>query len=229
MCSTYKNKGKEVCSAHYIREVDLAAVLLDDIRRITHFARQNEQRFAKYIGVKQGKEAMRKIKVLQKRAADMEKRQSELTALFKRLYEDNVLGRITDEQFRLLSKDYTKEQAEIDAELPKIKAQLQSLKDSAANVGRFLENARKYTEINELTCEILHIFIQRIEVGERSKRYSRSADQEIRIYYRDIGLIDEMPETISAEASDSEPITEEATASETSATENADQPHTEVA
>ena len=159
----------------------------------------------------------------------MEKRRSELTALFKRLYEDNVLGRITDEQFRLLSKDYTKEQAEIDAELPKIKEQLQKLKDSAGNVSRFIENARKYTEINELTCEILHIFIQRIEVGERSKRYSRSADQEIRIYYRDIGLIDEMPETISAEASDSEPMPEERTASETSAKENAEQPHTEVA
>ncbi len=229
VCSNYRKNGKELCSAHYIREVELSAILLDDIRRITHFARQNEHRFARYIGMKQGKEAMREIKALQKKAADMEKRRMELTALFKRLYEDNVLGRITDEQFRLLSKDYTKEQAEIDAELPKIKEQLQKLKDSAGNVSRFIENARKYTEINELTCEILHIFIQRIEVGERSKRYSRSADQEIRIYYRDIGLIDEMPETITAEASDSEPMLEERTASETSATENADQPHTEVA
>ena len=229
MCSTYKKKGKEVCSGHYIREIELAAVLLDDIRRITHFARQNEQRFARYIGMKQGKEAQREIKVLQKKAADMEKRQSELTALFKRLYEDNVLGRITDEQFRLLSNDYTKEQAEIEEALPKVKEQLQKLKDSAANIGRFLENARKYTEINELTCEILHIFIQRIEIGERSKRYSHSANQEIRIYYRDIGLIDEMPETISAEASDSEPMLEERTASEISAKENAEQPHTEVA
>lgn len=125
-----------------------------------------------------GKEAQSEIKALQKQAADMEKRQSELTALFKRLYEDNVLGRITDEQFRLLSKDYTKEQSEIEEALPKAKERLQKLKGSAANIGRFLENARKYTEINELTCEILHIFIQRIEVGERSKRYSRSATAE---------------------------------------------------
>ena len=66
MCSTYKKKGKEVCSGHYIREVALAAVLLDDIRRITHFARQNELRLAEYIGVKQGKEAQREIAVLQK-------------------------------------------------------------------------------------------------------------------------------------------------------------------
>ena len=77
--------------------------------------------------------------------------------------------------------------------------QLQKLKDSAGNVSRFLENARRYTESQELTCEILHTFIQRVEVGERAKRYDRNAPQEIRIYYRDIGLIDEMPETMTAE------------------------------
>lgn len=199
MCSTYKKKGKEVCSGHYIREVELAAVLLDDIRRITHFARQNELRFAEYIGVKQGKEAQREIAVLQKKAAEMERRKSELSAIFKRLYEDSVLGRIPDEQYRLLSRDYTREQADIDEALPKVTEQLQKLKDSAGNVNRFLENARKYTEIPELTCEILHTFIQRVEVGERAKRYDRNAPQEIRIYYRDIGLIDEMPETMKAE------------------------------
>ena len=172
---------------------------------------------------------MREIKALQKKAADMEKRRAELTALFKRLYEDNVLGRITDEQFRLLSNDYTKEQSEIEEALPKAKERLQKLKDSAANIGRFLENARKYTEINELTCEILHIFIQRIEVGERSKRYSRSAAQEIRIYYRDIGLIDEMPETITAAESCSETSIAESTASENSTSEKAELTHTEVA
>ena len=42
MCSAYKKKGKDVCSGHYIREQELSAILLDDIRRVTHFARQNE-------------------------------------------------------------------------------------------------------------------------------------------------------------------------------------------
>ena len=107
--------------------------------------------------------------------------------------------RIPDEQYRLLSRDYTREQADIDEALPKVTEQLQKLKDSAGNVNRFLENARKYTEIPELTCEILHTFIQRVEVGERAKRYDRNAPQEIRIYYRDIGLIDEMPETMTTE------------------------------
>ena len=88
MCSTYKKKGKDVCSTHYILEADLNAIVLDDLRRITHFARQNERRFAEYIGMKRTKEAQKEIRGLEKQIAAMTKRQSELMSLFKRLYED---------------------------------------------------------------------------------------------------------------------------------------------
>ena len=199
MCSTYKKKGKDVCSAHYIRELDLYAIVLDDLRRVTHFARQNQRRFAEYIGMKMGKEAAKEISLLQKKLDAMTRRRGELSALFKRLYEDSVLGRIPEEQYRLLSQDYMAEQKAIDEELPQLTEALQNLKDSSTNIDRFLENARKYTEIPELTAEILHTFIERIEVGERGERYSRTAPQEIRIVYRDIGLIDELPETMKAQ------------------------------
>ena len=199
MCSTYKKKGKDVCSAHYIRELDLYAIVLDDLRRVTHFARQNQRRFAEYIGMKMGKEAAKEISFLQKKLDAMTRRRGELSALFKRLYEDSVLGRIPEEQYRLLSQDYMAEQKAIDEELPQLTEALQNLKDSSTNIDRFLENARKYTEIPELTAEILHTFIERIEVGEREERYSRTAPQEIRIVYRDIGLIDELPETMQAQ------------------------------
>ena len=199
MCSTYKKKGKDVCSAHYIRELDLYAIVLDDLRRVTHFARQNQRRFAEYIGMKMGKEAVKEISLLQKKLDAMTRRRGELSALFKRLYEDSVLGRIPDEQYRLLSQDYMAEQKAIDEELPQLTEALQNLKDSSTNIDRFLENARKYTEIPELTAEILHTFIERIEVGAREERYSRTAPQEIRIVYRDIGLIDELPETMQAQ------------------------------
>ena len=41
-----------------------------------------------------------------------------------------------------------------------------------------------------LTPELLRLFIQRIEVGERTEKYSRSSHQSIRIVYRDIGTVD---------------------------------------
>ena len=168
--------------------------MLDDIRRVTHFARQNEVLFAKHIGIRKGREAKQEITALQKKLDAMNKRQRELAALFKRLYEDSVLGRIPDEQYRVLSQEYTAEQRTLQEEVPQIEQRLQELRDSTANINRFMDNARKYTDIPELTAEILHTFIRRVEVGERAEKYSRTAPQEIRIYYRDVGLVDDLPQ-----------------------------------
>ncbi len=120
----------------------------------------------------------------------MRKRSNELSALFKRLYEDSVFGRVTDEQFRMLSADYNAEQKTLEDAIPEKEAHLKSLKVSAANVDAFIEKAKRYTDIQALTPELLRLFIQRIEVGERSEKYSRHATQEIKIVYRDIGIID---------------------------------------
>lgn len=190
MCYTYKKKGKEVCSAHYIREQDLTRIILDDLRRVTHFARQKERLFAEYINRKNSLELRREINTVQKELDTMRRRDTELTALFKRLYEDNVLGRVTNEQFRILSGDYNAEQKELTVAIPAQEARLQKLKDSAANVEAFIEKAKRYTEIRDLTPEILRLFISRIEVGERGEKYSRTAEQNIRIVYRDVGVMD---------------------------------------
>ena len=196
ICSNYRKNSKTTCSVHGIREEDLYAIVLNDFRRVTHFARQNERRFAKYIGMKRTKEAQKEIRGLEKQIAAMTKRQSELMSLFKHLYEDNVLGRIPDEQYRILSNEYITEQENIKNALTELTTHLQELKDSTSNFDRFLDNAHKYAEINELTPELLHTFIKRIEVGERAKKYSRRAPQDIIIHYCDIGIIDDMPQEL---------------------------------
>lgn len=205
MCSTYKKKGKEHCTAHYIRESQLAEILLDDLRRVTHFARQNEAQFSKHITQKNSAEIRREITQTERELEGLKRRDTELTALFKRLYEDNVLGKIPNEVFRKLSEDYLLEQKEIQSSIPKREERLEKLKDSVANVGAFLEKARQYTQLDTLTAEILNLFIERVEVGEREKRYSRTAPQSIEIYYRDIGLLDNIVEAETAAAHETTP------------------------
>ena len=201
MCSTYKKKGKENCSAHYIRETPLAEIILDDLRRVTHYARQHETLFAKHITQKNGAEIRREIAQTERELESLKRRDTELTALFKRLYEDNVLGKIPNEVFRKLSDDYLAEQKEIQITIPKKESNLERLKDSVSNVSAFIDKAKQYTEINELTAEILHLFIERVEVGERGEKWSRTAMQEINIYYRDIGLLDNVIEPHAEESS----------------------------
>ena len=88
----------------------------------------------------------------------MHRRYQELSALFKRLYEDNVLGRVTNEQFRMLSADYNTAKANLSATIPAKKEQLKKLKASAANVDAFIEKAKRCTTIDELTPELLRLF-----------------------------------------------------------------------
>jgi len=189
MCSTYRKRGKEICTGHYIREKQLAEIVLDDLRRVTHFARQNEALFIQHINQKNSAETKREIDRLQRELDGMRRRDTELTALFKRLYEDNVLGRITNEQFRMLSADYNDEQNSLKERIPQVVELISKLQESISNVSRFVEKAKRYTEIPELTGELLHLFIGRIEVGERGERYSRTAEQKIVIRYRDIGIL----------------------------------------
>jgi len=193
-CRTYKKKGKDVCTGHFIREVQLAEIILDDLRRVTHYARQNEFLFAKHITQKNGAEIRREIAQTERELESLKRRDTELTALFKRLYEDNVLGKIPNEVFRKLSDDYLVEQKEIQTTIPKKESDLERLKASVSNASAFVDKAKQYTVINELTAEILHLFIERVEVGERTEKWSRTAMQEINIYYRDIGLLDNMIE-----------------------------------
>lgn len=178
-CYTYGKKGKHVCSPHHIRECDLKSIVLDDLQRVTHFARMKERPFAAYINQKNSAELRREINALQKELDAMRKRNGELSALFKRLYEDHVLGRITAEQFRMLSTDYNDEQKALEETIPEKETRLEKLKASAANVEAFIEKAKRYTAIKELTPELPRLFIQRIEVGERTVKYSRLCHRSV--------------------------------------------------
>ncbi len=193
ICSAYRQKGKATCSVHLIRRAALETVLLDDLRRVTHFARQNEALFAEHIGQKCKAESQREMRRIRKEIDALNKRQAELMALFKRLYEDNVLGRIPDAQYQVLSQGYTEEQRQLSARLPQLEAQLSTFEKDVSGAERFIEKARQYTEITEITAEILWAFIERIEIGERAEKHRHYTSQEVRIYYRDIGLLDEMP------------------------------------
>ena len=109
--------------------------------------------------------------------ASLEKRNNKLNALFRRLYEDNVLGKVTNEQFRMLSDGYNTEQREITERLPIVKQEIENLKAAATNVERFVDIANKYTDLRELTPEVLRTFIERIIIHERTAKHSKTATQ----------------------------------------------------
>ena len=188
-CRTYK-KDSEACTAHYIRECILDEIVLEDLRRVTAEAREHPQEFAEYLNSKQSAELQKEIRRLEKEKAAMQKRKAELDAIFKKLYEDSVLGRITAEQFQLLSASYTDEQAKLTEALPQREAEIQRLKETVSNTAAFLDKAKRYTDIQALTPELLRLFIQKIVVHEKEVKWSKHAPQTVEIYYADIGCME---------------------------------------
>ena len=187
-CRTYKKDG-EACTGHYIRECVLDEIVLEDLRRVTSAAREHPEKFAAYIGSKQSAELQREIRRQEKELAAMRKRKAELDAIFKKLYEDSVLDRITTEQFQMLSGSYTEEQNRITAGIPQKENEIQRLRETVSGTGSFLDKAKRYTDITELTPELLRLFIERIVVHEKEVKWSKHAPQTVEIYYNGIGYV----------------------------------------
>ena len=187
-CRTYKKDG-EACTGHYIRECVLDEIVLEDLRRVTSAAREHPEKFAAYIGSKQFTELQREIRRQEKELAAMRKRKAELDAIFKKLYEDSVLGRITTEQFQMLSGSYTEEQNLITVGIPQKENEIQRLRETVSGTDSFLDKAKRYTDITELTPELLRLFIERIVVHEKEVKWSKHAPQTVEIYYNGIGYV----------------------------------------
>ena len=144
-CRTYKKDG-ESCTGHYIRECVLDEVVLEDLRRVTAMARERPEEVAAYIGSRQSAEIQREIRRQEKELAAMRKRKMELDTIFKKLYEDSVLGRITTEQFQMLSGSYTEEQSCITAGIPQKESEIQCLRETVSGTDSFLDKAKRYTD-----------------------------------------------------------------------------------
>ncbi len=188
ICSRYrKHMGEKQCTPHSIREIALDEIILEEIRRVTSEARMHTAEFVRFISQKSSSENRKELNAKLSEQGKLTKRNEELNLLFKRLYEDNVLGKVTNEQFRMLSDGYNAEQKTTVERLEQLKVEIEQLKSTAVNVERFVSLARRYTDIRELTPEILRTFISKIVIHERPSRKKNEGEQRIDIYFTHIG------------------------------------------
>lgn len=186
MCSEYK-KQLRTCTAHYIREETLIQLVLTDMRKLLGFVRKYEKQFVKLVMDSSITEQKRDI-VDKKKALDKHlKRISEIDTLFERLYEDNVIGKVSDERYEKISLKFETEQAELKAKVSDIEKELFSLEEETVNIDKFLCIVRKYTEVEELTPAIIHEFIDKIIIHEPEKARGNRV-QRVDIIYNNIGI-----------------------------------------
>ena len=197
ICGSYKKRTAD-CTAHFIRTDLLTAGVLSNLRKVTSYAAKHEARFMKLL-IEQNEDGDRRRNAAKKKELETaEKRISELSAIFKRLYEDSVTGRISDERFTELSSDYEAEQKELKERAARLREELSKAQEATANAEKFMNVVRRHTTIEELTPTLLREFVEKIVVHESvaldGKRRGKLRRQEIEIYYSFVGKV-ELPDT----------------------------------
>ena len=196
ICGSYKKRTAD-CTAHFIRTDLLTAGVTENLRKITSYAAKHEARFMKLL-VEQNEDGGRRRNAAKKKELETaQKRISELSAIFKRLYEDSVTGRISDERFSELSADYEAEQKELKERAAGLQEELSKAQEATENAEKFMKVVRKHTSFEELTPTLLREFVEKIVIHESvaldGKRRGKLRRQEIEIYYSFVGKV-ELPD-----------------------------------
>ena len=188
-CGNYRNRARNdfVCTTHYIRKSVVMELVLADLQRVLSYVQSNEDDFIQ-TATECNAQATKKALAQQRKELDKaEKRMSELNVLFRKLYEDNALGKLSDEQFAFLTSGYDDEKKTLTRRIADLTQEINDATERSADVKRFVTLVRKYTEIKELTYENVHEFIDRILVHELDKETNT---RKIEILYNFVGRID---------------------------------------
>ena len=88
-----------------------------------------------------------------------------------------------------MTANYEAEQHTLESRAVELKSTMVSEKESALNVDHFLALIRKYTDVQELTAEIIREFVKKIYVYKAERIDGRQV-QRIKIVYNCIGEFD---------------------------------------
>ena len=188
-CGNYRNRARNdmLCTTHYIRKSVLKELVLADLQRVTSYVKEHEQEFIETANECSAKAVQKTLTQQRKELDKAQNRINELNILFRKLYEDNALGKLSDEQFAFLTSGYDEEKKTLTRRIAELSQEIDNATERSADVKRFVALVRRYTAIEELTYENVHEFIDRILIHELDKETNT---RKIEIFYSFVGRVD---------------------------------------
>ena len=181
VCSSYKS-GRGTCSAHYIREDVLRELVLERIRAVNAYIRQDVEGFQEEWLQCRRSDQERNIREDRKRVEQAKKRLADLDVLLSRLYEDFVLGDLNKERYKKMTADYEAEQEQLKLEIEVTEEWLETQETMSADVDAFVALTQKYVDVPELTPTIVNEYNKKIEVFAPDKSSGKRV-QKVKIYF----------------------------------------------
>ena len=196
-CSTARcGRG---CTTHFIRKVVLKEIVLENFLAVMEQVKADEEKFARKMMDKSTADQRKALAKKRQEVEQAEKRIENLSVLFAKIYEDNALGKITDEQFQLLSSNYMNEQNELRLKVAMLTTELETEQEQTEGIEKFVAKVRKLTKPKELTAEIVHEFIEKVVIHQSIKT-DKNGDkikrtQQIEIHYNGVGIVGDYTDT----------------------------------
>jgi len=191
-CSTYALTGRRFdrkCTSHNIRTEVIRIAALEAIKAASGEVRNNEAAFVAKLREASTIQREETAKAHRQRIMQGQKRIKELDTLIKRIYEDNVTGKLTDKRFAALSEEYEQEQSVLEQTTAQLQVELDAFTTDTDRTDRFIEIVKRHTDFSELTAPMIAEYIEKIIVHEADKS-SGERIQKVDVYLNFIGKFD---------------------------------------
>ena len=109
--------------------------------------------------------------------------------MFSRIYEDNIIGKLSDERYSRMASEYETEQKELVSKVAESEKQLVQLQKQTVDLKMLYKGLQEFTELKELTPTVVNKLIERIEIHNNEKKHSHN-NVKVDIYFTAIGLFD---------------------------------------
>ena len=188
-CSQYSKVpvGKLCTTQHRINEDVVLSLVSEMLKAIAEYAKHDRAEFVRVVQEAQSSQQTAEVRKQRTRLATAKQRVSELEVLLCKIYEDNILGKLSDSRYATLDAQYEKEQSELTAEISALEKAIKSYEKHEKDADRFIALIDKYENFDKLTIAMLNEFIEKILVHERDRKGSIQTTQEVEIYFNFVG------------------------------------------
>ena len=187
-CSGYRKPIDGCENPHYIQKSALIEIVSGKLRQTIQEAHFNQEDFLKKLEQQSQAQFNKDNKNQRQQLQKDEHRSKEIDTIIQKLYEDNLLGKISDERFVKLSQSYEEEQRQLQTSISDLTEKLAKQQEDNLNISKFMTRILKYTELPELTVEIVNELIDKIVIHKPTGT-KRNRIIQIDIYYNFIGKL----------------------------------------
>ena len=187
-CSGYRKPIDGCENPHYIQKSALIEIVSDKLRQTIHECQLDQETFLKKLEQQSQAQFSKDNKRQQLQLQKDEHRSKEIDNIIQKLYEDNLLGKISDERFVKLSQSYEEEQKQLQTSISDLTEKLTKQQEDSLSISKFMARISKYTKLPELTVEIVNELIDKIVIHKPTGT-KRNRIIQIDIYYNFIGKL----------------------------------------